>query len=785
MNLPHRFYKATDEYNTYEKHVNAPYIRGEFVPAAHERAYITVGCAGLYELKLNGKDVTKGLLAPYISNPDDLVYFDRYDVTDLLTPGSNCVGLILGNGMQNASGGRVWDFDIAKFRGAPRFALAFEYENGGETVTEEAGEDFVCKPSPIIFDDIRSGCFFDANLIEDGWATPGFDASGWQPVKPAETPRGEFRLCEADPIKVFEERKPVAIRKGYLDDRFDNRRNMRLDTQFKFDMRGKEGYIFDFGVNTAGIFRLKINGKKGQTLLFQFCEYETKDGRPSYSNTGSFYPDGYGQTAMYICRGGEETFEPSFTYIGYRYAFVLGLEDGQVGEDTLTMLRASSALEERGAFECSDEIMNALGKMVRVSDLSNFYYFPTDCPHREKNGWTGDAAVSAEHMLLTLTVENSYREWLRSVCRAQDIRGALPGIVPTGSWGFEWGNGPAWDNVLSELCWQIYRLRGDLEPARECSQSLFRYLSYISGRRRPDGLIAIGLGDWLQPGKGAGDPNAPLYITDSVIASYIAGKSADLFAALGMRDHEIFARELRESFRQAVRKNCINFSTMEVVSHSQTAQAICIYYGIFEPSEKQAAGRVLVDLVHEKNDHFDCGMIGVRVVFHVLSDLGEGELAYKMITRTDFPSYGMFPANGFTAMPEDFMPLEEYQNPNSLNHHFMGDIASWFTQKVVGIRPNPRFTSANDVDVAPDFISQLDFARAYYIAPCGRIDVEWKRSGDGILLTVSCPEEMNGRIILPAGSCFVDKEHPHSKLSRSAVTELRSGVFTIAKQYTY
>jgi len=781
MKFPNKFFRATDTFNTYEKHVNAPYIRKTFEIAEIQKAVITISGLGFYDLWVNGKKITKGLLAPYISNPDDIVYFDTYDVSDLLDKGKNAIGIMLGNGMQNAHGGRVWDFDIARFRNIPCFAFNMNIENadGTETVIE-ADESFLCHPSPIIFDDLRSGAFCDANLIIDGWNDADFDDSDWCSVKPAENPRGEYRLCEADPIKITKEIAPVEIKEVTLCTVFDNRENMRLDTQFKFNYRGEKGIMYDFGVNTAGIFRLKIKGEKGQKIFIQMCEFVTSKGEPSYQNTGSFYPDGYGQTCYFVCSGEEDIFEPPFTYFGYRYAVVFGLNEEQIKPDFLTMLVANSDLAERGNMDSSDPVMNALRDMSRVSDLANFYYFPTDCPHREKNGWTGDAAVSAERVILTLTPEKSYREWLRNICKAQATNGCLPGIVPTGGWGFQWGNGPAWDNVMTELCWQIYRIRGDLTPAKECSENILRYLSYISQKRRPDGLVAIGLGDWLQPGRGAGDPVCPLYVTDSVITMYIAEKSRELFDALGLTMHKAFADSLYKSMREAIRKNLIDFGTMTVHSRSQTAQAICLYYGVFDDCEKKAAGKVLVDIIHSADDHFDCGMIGLRTIFHVLSDIGEGELAYKMITREDYPSYGMLIGYGYTSLPEDFLSADQTDYPNSLNHHFMGDIINWFIQRVAGIRVNPRRTSPDDFDITPDFIPTLDRASAYYDAPCGRVEVKWQRNGELIELTVNCPDTASGYIKLPNGYLFKG-EKTHIPPHNMADLPLRAGTYTVKK----
>ena len=387
MNFPERFFRATDTYNTYEKHVNAPYIRKSFKLKKVKKAVITVTGLGFYDLWVNGRKITKGLIAPYISNPDDIVYFDSYDVTDLLTAGKNAVGLMLGNGMRNCHGGRVWDFDIARFRSIPSFAfeLRAELADGSEVVIE-ADETFRCHPSPVIFDDLRSGAFYDANLEIDGWNTAEFDDSDWCFVKPAETPRGEFRICEAEPVVITKEIAPVEIREAVLCEDFHNRQNMRLDTQFKFNYRGTVGTVYDFGVNTAGIFRLKIKGRKGQKVFIQLCEHINSRGEPSYENTGDFYPDGYGQTCYFVCSGREDVFEPPFTYFGYRCAVVFGITKAQKTPELLTMLVANTDLAENGSFDCSDPVMNALRDMSRVSDLSNFYYFPTDCPHREKNG---------------------------------------------------------------------------------------------------------------------------------------------------------------------------------------------------------------------------------------------------------------------------------------------------------------------------------------------------------------------------------------------------------------
>jgi len=185
-----KFIAAGREYNTYEKHIPAPYLRKTYnLDKKAEKAEITVSGLGFYRLFVNGKEITKGYLAPYISNSDDMVYFDKYDVTDLLDEGENVIGAILGNGMQNCPGGGVWDFHIAKFRSAPKLALRLDLD--GELF--DTDESWKCADSPIFFDDLRSGCFYDANKEINGWCDKDFDDSAWKNAVFAEIPRGECR----------------------------------------------------------------------------------------------------------------------------------------------------------------------------------------------------------------------------------------------------------------------------------------------------------------------------------------------------------------------------------------------------------------------------------------------------------------------------------------------------------------------------------------------------------------------------------------------------------------
>ncbi len=748
------FISAFHEYTTYEHHVPAPLFRHTFeLESVSEDATLLISGLGFYEVWINGENITKGPLAPYISNPDDIVYFDEYEIGKYLRKGKNVIAAILGNGMQNCPGGQVWDFEKAKFRGVPRlaFELSLTNEDGGEAFVT-AGTDTRVAASAITFDDLRSGEFYDARLELDGWTLPDFDDSGWANAYFTEQPRGEARICAADTVSRVREIKPVAVFPGELiphdpHGRFE-------DTVPQYIPPEKEsGYIYDFGENISGVCRLKIDGEPGQEIVLQFGELLT-DGKLD-NRTINFYPAGYSQRDIYICKGGSAVYEPKFTYHGFRYCLVTGVTEKQATAELLTCVVINSALADRGAFECSDEIANKIQEITRRSDLANFVWFPTDCPHREKNGWTGDASISSEHVTLNFAPEKSYAEWLRSIRAAQALDGSLPGIVPTGGWGFEWGNGPAWDSVLTNLPYVTYRYRGDTSVLKENASAIFRYLDYISTRIDERGLICIGLGDWCPVGRGAGDYKVPLEFTDSVITMDTAEKAAVIFDALGRTAQAEFARALAAGLKKAVRKNLIDFNTMTVLGSSQTGQAMGIFYNIFEQGEKQAALARLVGYIRDNGGAMDVGFLGGRTIFHVLADGGFINLAYDMITREDYPSYGNWIKRGATSLWESFMPTE--RQSGSLNHHFWGDVSNFFISKIAGIRINPRMQGAATADVCPNFVSKLEYACAHYDTVKGRLEVDWKRDGREIVLTVSAPAGLKGYVRLPEDWHFVSE----------------------------
>lgn len=758
MYISQKFIKATDELCDFGHPVPAPYFRKEFMlDFTPDKAEITICGLGFYELTINGEDITKGFMAPYVSNPEQVCYYDNYDITDLLSVGKNVIGITLGNGMRNCYGGFIWD--LQEGRAPLCTALAVEAENGSNRLFFEADESFKVGKSPILYNDTRMGYMYDSNLETDGWNLPGFDASSWENAKFCPTPQGEKCLCEAAPLVSRNETEAVSITHY---DRLPFAYETALQNARPVERTYRDDvYVYDFGYNFSGVTKLKINGQKGQRIKIRHGEY--LQGGCFSINTVIFDRPGvtdlyydYGQADEFICKGGEEEFIPRFKYDGFRYAYVEGLTPEQATKEALTFVQITSDLERCADFKCSDDTLNKLFEMISRADISNFCYFPTDCPHREKNGWTGDAQASAERYMLTLNPAEDFKTWLRDIRHTQRLDGMLPGIVPTYSWGYDWGNGPMWDAVCAEIPYNVYRFTGDTEVIKDNAPMMLRYLSYVMGRRDERGLVAIGLGDWLDPFGKDDVPLCPLEVSDTTICLRIAQEAEKLFLAVGKRAEADFAAACAKELREAIRSHLIDFDTCTVSGDCQAAQSVVMWHGVFNENEYQRAAEKLVEIIHRDGDINTCGFIGLRYIFHLLTSIGEAELAYKIIVSEERSCYGYWVKNGYTTMIERFQ-FDDGREVGSQNHHFLGDIGSWMIQEVAGIQPNPELNGVDTFVITPHFLQKLSFAEATYTCNFGTISVKWERSGEAVVLKIRVPQGMHGSLKTEGYSCNVSE----------------------------
>ena len=416
----------------------APLFRKGFILAKQPvRARVYICGLGYYELRVNGAKVGDHVLDPAFTRYDRRALYVTYDVTDLLKKGPNALGVILGNGWYNMHTRCVWDFDKAPWRDRPVLLCQLEltFEDGSKRVIA-SDATWRVTTGPIVFDSIRNGETYDARLEKAGWDTAEYDDMNWPPAEIVSGPKGELAAQMLPPIKVTKTFKPAKL------------------TQPKPGV-----YVFDTGQNMAGWTRLRVSGPAGTEIVLKYGERLNPDGTLDQKEIGQHIKTGKPQTDTYILKGqGTEVWEPRFAYYGFQYVEVTGLP-GKPDLNTLEARVVHTSFERAGSFECSNDLLNRIQQNTLWSYISNFLGYPTDCPHREKNGWTGDAHLAAETGLYNFHSAPAYAKWLNDLKDEQRPSGELPGIVPTSGWGYQWGNGPAWDSAYVLIPWYLTSTR--------------------------------------------------------------------------------------------------------------------------------------------------------------------------------------------------------------------------------------------------------------------------------------------------------------------------------------
>ncbi len=766
MTFPKTFIGRTTEYATAQKQVCAPYLRRTFtLPEKRDTIILTICGLGFYHLFINGKEITKGLLSPYISHPDQLVYCDRYDITPYIETGRNCIGVSLGCGALNAIDGLEWDVKQQPWRSAPKVALIVEC---GNEVLLESDERFKTFNSPWYYEDLRAGERYDARKEPIGWTLPSFDDSQWDDAIYVEPPKGEMRLSDhVAPIRVACERKAVAVTKT------------------------KKGYLYDFGYNTAGIFRLQIKGATaGQKLIIRLGEWKT-EGRLNQENIKPF-PNKPFQECHYICKGEQsETFTPCFSYYGFRYIEVFGIKKEQAAADLFTMLEAHTDMPRAGDFRCSMPELNAIQQAVVNSDYSNFFHYPTDCPTREKNGWSGDASVSCEQMLLNIDCAKPLKEWMFSARKGQRADGALPPIIPMlvpTPFG-KYDAGAVWDSYMIVICYRVYQYYGDKEILEQNADAIARYLDFLKGNRDKRGLLSKGLSDWLQPGKPADGADSPDVVGLNFIAKETARMAKEIFSLLGQESRKQVSEQLEKELFTAIKTYLIQGDT--VLGDCLTSQSLGIWFDAFDADMMPKAKEKLLQLCKRYNYEYSVGMIGTKFFPLAMGKCGYDSVLIKMLTDPDKPGYtsslNRFPTaieeqfhyfggsdkNGWYDCSWKIMPPNTKRKRlkklylflcsriyilfhgkpivHSLNHHFFGEPSHWFYTRILGLKVNPEWNDPSRVDVEPTFVKELDFAEGWHQTPRGKIFVRWERIDRSIKLTIQITGDVHGYLCFPNG----------------------------------
>ena len=703
----------------------APFFRSVFEATKKiktARAYIAA--AGLYELYINGSKVGNHRLDPTYTRFDRRTLYVTYDVTGQLQEGKNALGVLLGNGWYNHQSTAVWDFHRAPWRARPAFCmdLRITYEDGSvETIT--TGKGWKTALSPIIFNSIYTAEHYDARREQRGWNTVNFNDSSWKPVIFRAAPSQNIVAQALHPIRNVEEIKTQNFRK--INDTV---------------------YVFDLGRNISGVSQLKVKGPAGTTVRLKHGERLYSNGRVDLSNIDVHYrptdnTDPF-QTDIFILNGnGEETFMPLFNYKGFQFVEVTASEPIALNRESLTGYFMHSDVPATGQVKSSNPVMDKIWWATNNSYLSNLFGYPTDCPQREKNGWTGDAHIAIETALYNFDGITIYEKWLADHRDEQQPNGVLPSIIPTSGWGYEWGNGPDWTSTIAIIPWNIYLFYGDTTLLSQSYESIKRYVDHIT-ERSPTGLTAWGLGDWV-PVKS----KAPVELTSSTYYYVDANILAKAAKVLGKEDdHQQYA-ELAEKIKNAINAKYLNTATGLYGSGLQTELSVPLFWGLVPDELKGKVAANLARRVALDSFHIDVGLLGTKAILNALSENGYADVAYKVASQETFPSWGWWIKNGATTLYENW-PIDAASDI-SMNHIMFGEIGAWLYKSPGGIKPDPDQPGFKNVLLEPHFVAGLNQFKATHNGPYGTIRSSWKRTGKKISYGVEVPPNSTATVRLP------------------------------------
>jgi len=704
----------------------AAYYRKTFQPKKQiksAKAYIAV--AGLYELYINGKKIGDHRLDPMYTRFDRRNLYVTYDVTTQLQNGKNAIGVILGNGWYNFQSKGVWDYERAPWRARPTFCMDIRvtYTDGSvETIASD--KSWKTSTGPIVFNSIYTGEHYDARLEKIGWDMPDYDDSKWGGITNRQSPSGNIVSQAMQPIRNVD--KIAAKSMNKIND---------------------STYVFDLGRNIAGVSQITLDGDSNTVVRLIHAERLYKNGYPDQSNIDYFLDsltkgyDPYG-TDIYKLNGkGEETFMPHFNYKGFQYVEVRSNKPIKLTKESLVGYFMHSDVTPVGSINSSSDLINKIWAATNASYLSNLMGYPTDCPQREKNGWTGDAQIASETGMYNFDSITIYEKWLADHRDEQQPNGVLPSIIPTDGWGYEWGNGPDWTSTIAIIPWNVYLFYGDTKILSDNYSNIKRYVDHIN-YLYTTGLTTWGLGDWA-PVKST----TPVELTSSVYYYTDVNILAKTAKLLGENDDYLTYSALAQKIKDAINAKYLNPKTGIYADGHQTEQAVPLYWGIVPENLKNKVAANLADSVAANNYHLDMGILGAKAILGALSDNGQAQTAYRLASQDTAPSWGWWIVNGATTLYENW----NINAPRdiSLNHIMFGEIGAWMYKSLAGIKIDESQPGFKNILLAPHFVEGLDHFEATHIGPYGEVISSWKREGKSVIYDITIPANSTASIIFP------------------------------------
>jgi alpha-L-rhamnosidase len=733
----------------------SPLFRREFTLNSgiiRARAYV---CGiGYSELYVNGQRVGDAVLDPGQTTYDLRAFYVAHDITRLLKPGANAIGVMLGNGFfgQNLAFGAAW---LANGRPALIAKIAVDYADGTTQFITTDGS-WKAATGPVLFDNVYAGETYDARLERQGWSEPGFVDKGWQAPTRIAPVTARLQAQMIPPIRSIRTLKPQKVFLGE---------------------GGK--WIFDLDQNIAGWARIKIAAPSGTQITLKFAEVLMPDGRALDHATTGVIHTGFEQTDIYVCKGGGvETWQPRFTYHGFRYVEVAGLPS-EPAPDFLEGVLVRSDVPVRGSFRCSDELLNRIYQTSLWTIEGNLHSTAEDCPHREKCGWLGDAHSMAETSIFNFDMAQFWTKFVDDIETTLGRGGvtywdqkATPGIpcnIAVGRRLCQEAR-PDWGAAYVLLPWYLYRYYGDTEVFTRHYDHLRRWIEYVRDLR-VEGIVERAYGDWCPPGSNSQMECPPpltatalFYGTLRIMENYAGqlGKAEDV------RMYAHLASETKAAFNRKY------FDPTKRGYGSQTADAVALRFELSPEGQQNDVAQSLADeMVKRHAGHAFVGIHGGRPLYTQLCAYGYDQVAVKAMTKTDWPGYAYMLVNGSTTWPE--VPLElksgERIPSHSQNHPMQSGFAAWFHESVGGIRPAaPGF---KQIDLNPHGWGQIEWAEAEHDSPYGPVKSHWRSRDGEFTWMVVVPANTTATAHVPARSAELVFEGGHKAGTRPGVKFVR------------
>jgi alpha-L-rhamnosidase len=719
-------------------------VRKEFTLAddvAFARVYATA--LGMYELSINGQRVGDALFTPGWTSYSKRLLYQTWDVTNVLRHGANAIAATLGCGWYKGDlAGWLGRRNVYGTRTALLAQVLVRYTDGREEliVTDDSWKS---SAGPVVYSELYNGETYDARLERRGYDQPGYDDSGWHKVWLLPD-RGPDVLQAQDGSLVRRQERIAPLRMF---------RTPRGET------------VLDFGQNMAGWVRFSVQGSAGAKVVLKHAEV--------LDAAGNFYTEnlrGARARVEYVLKGGgRETFEPHFTFQGFRYVMVEEYPGEPVMQDFEAVV-IHTDLEPAGTFSCSHELINKLHRNILWSLKGNFVDIPTDCPQRdERLGWTGDAQVFIGTALFLVQAAPFYRKWLRDLRADQGEGGGVPHVVPdvlsgalnNDSMITAAHSSTGWGDAAVIVPWALYERCADLRILGEQYDSMKGWVEYIRAHAE-DGVLwntGFHFGDWvaLDAKEGSYFGATPNDLTATAFYANSAGILSRASALLGRRREAADYAQLHRRIVDAFRREFFTPSG-RLAARTQTAHILALAFDLAPPEHRKRTTDTLVRLIEENGGHLTTGFLGTPFACRVLADNGQLGTAYALLLKEDYPSWLYEVTKGATTIWEHWdgiKPDGSMWSPsmNSFNHYAYGAIGEWLHQAVAGLAVQVDERGRHRVAVRPRPGGGLTYARAGLMTPFGQAAVSWKLDPRGRLaVEVLVPHNTTATVMLPGAT---------------------------------